>query len=418
MARRLRASRLETRTTRLKLPVRLKPYDFTTLSPGIALGYRRNVGGGTWVLRAADGHGGNWTRRVALADDFEDADGEHVLTFWQAQERTRKLARGSADDAGRPTTVADAVDAYRRDLTARGGDVANATRIRRHLTPSLATKPVGLLSARDLAAWRDGLLAGGKLKRASVLRLFKAFKAALNLSARRDPRIRNEKAWRDGLSGLTNTFATRNAQVLSDAQVHAVIVAAYAENEPFGRYIETAAITGARLSQITRLNVADLQDGTEPRLLLPGSRKGNGRRAVGKRPIPITVPLAAKLKVGAAGRAPDAPLLLRADGRRWQTAEKGDHSRSFAKAAMAAGAVIDGKPVTAYALRHSSIVRALLAGVPARVVAATHDTSVIELERTYSAYITDHADAVARRGLIASPSPPADNVVSMAGRRP
>ena len=47
MARRPRASRLETRTARLKLPARQKPYDFTTLSPGIALGYRRNHAAGT-----------------------------------------------------------------------------------------------------------------------------------------------------------------------------------------------------------------------------------------------------------------------------------------------------------------------------------------------------------------------------------
>ena len=37
--------------------------------------------------------------------------------------------------------------------------------------------------------------------------------------------------------------------------------------------------------------------------------------------------------------------------------------------------------MTAYALRHSSIIRALLAGVPVRVVAVNHDTSVTMLER-------------------------------------
>ena len=81
------------------------------------------------------------------------------------------------------------------------------------------------------------------------------------------------------------------------------------------------------------------------------------------------------------------------------------------QAARAAGVI-----VTAYALRHSSIVRSLLAGVPARVVAAMHDTSIGELEKTYSAYIADHADTIARRGLLAPP-PPADNVVALAGRK-
>jgi len=42
-------------------------------------------------------------------------------------------------------------------------------------------------------------------------------------------------------------------------------------------------------------------------------------------------------------------------------------------------------------LRHTNIVR--LAAVPMRVVAVNHDTSVAPLERTYSRYIGDHADA-------------------------
>ena len=80
-----------------------------------------------------------------------------MLTWWQATEAARKLARGSDDD-GRPVTVKEAVDAFARDLLARDGSVANAGRIHKHLTPTLAAKPVGLLTARELAAWRDGLL--------------------------------------------------------------------------------------------------------------------------------------------------------------------------------------------------------------------------------------------------------------------
>ena len=78
---------------------------------------------------------------------------------------------------------------------------------------------------------------------------------------------------------------------------------------------------------------------------------------------------------------------------RWQRA---DHVRPFAQAAAQAGLA----GVTSIALRHSSIIRALLAGVPIRVVAVSHDTSVAMLERTYSAYILDHSDAVSRRALL------------------
>jgi integrase len=395
MARRPRASRLENRTSRLKLPVRWKPYDFTTIAPGIALGYRRNKDTGVWVVRVADGKGGNWTKRVGLADDHEDADGTHVLTWWQATDKARKLARGS-DDAGRPATVKEAVDAYAHDLRARAGSVANAGRIHKHLTPTLAAKPVGLLSARELAHWRDSLLAGG-MKPVTVVRLCKAAKAALNLAARRDHRITNRNAWRDGLSGISEGFASRNMQRLDDQQVGAIVAAAYTVDRAFGVYVEVAAVTGARLSQIARLTVGDLQNGGQPRLMMPTSRKGRGHKPA-KRPVPITDSLSAKL----ASNRPTAadPLLLRADGRAWQSSQDGDHERLYRQAAARAG--VTG---TIYALRHSSIVRALLANVPVRVVAAVHDTSVVMIERSYSPFIAEFSDALTRPALLDLSSP-------------
>jgi hypothetical protein len=62
------------------------------------------------------------------------------------------------------------------------------------------------------------------------------------------------------------------------------------------------------------------------------------------------------------------------------------------------------------ALRHSSIVRQLLAGVPVRVVAVNHDTSIVMIERTYSRHIGDHADALARVALLDTTVAPAGNV--------
>src|SRR5262245_772587 len=128
MARRPRSARLENRTNRLKLPIRKKPHDFTPISPGIPLAYRRCTGAGRWVVKAADRHGGNWTKVVAIADDHEDADGAHVLSWWQAQDKARALARGNDTDDGRPVTVAEALTDYERDLITRNANTANARR--------------------------------------------------------------------------------------------------------------------------------------------------------------------------------------------------------------------------------------------------------------------------------------------------
>ena len=58
--------------------------------------------------------------------------------------------------------------------------------------------------------------------------------------------------------------------------------------------------------------------------------------------------------------------------------------------------------------------RQLLAGVPVRVVAVNQDTSIPMIERTYSRYIGDHADALARKALLDIGSAPGGNVVSIA----
>ena len=67
--------------------------------------------------------------------------------------------------------------------------------------------------------------------------------------------------------------------------------------------------------------------------------------------------------------------------------------------------------MTPYALRHSSIVRMLLAGTPMRVVAAHHDTSVAMIEKNYSAHISEHADALTRRTLLDLGTPAHSTVV-------
>ena len=125
---------------------------------------------------------------------------------------------------------------------------------------------------------------------------------------------------------------------------------------------------------------------------------GKGRTSI-RRPVPITLALARKLERAVAGRPSDAPLLTRPDGSAWNPNSM-ELVRLFAQVAERLGI-----EQTAYCLRHSSIVRSLIAGTPTRVVAALHDTSTVQLERVYSAFIADHADTVARRGLIDTSTP-------------
>jgi integrase len=409
MARSTRSAKLETRTARLKSAVRKKPY-FVAVAPGVGLGYRRNKTAGSWVVRAADGKGGNWTQAFAVADDFEDANGTDVLSFWQAQDRARVLARGGRDadeDSGKPITVAQMIDRYETDLKARGGEVYNAQRVRVHLPDVLASKTVALLAPREFRHWRDGLIKNG-LAPSTVNRTCAAFQAALELAAAQDPRIRNQSAWRMGLAALPDAEQSRNVIMPEDA-VLSIISAAYTVSREFGLLVEVAAVTGARVSQLARLEVGDLQgDRADPRLMMPSARKGRGRKRIERRPVPIPTNMATVLKQAGAGRPSEAPLLTKPSGELWRHS---DHRHPFERAVTRAG--LDPTEVTIYALRHSSIVRQLLANTPIRVVATLHDTSVVMIERTYSKFITDHSDALSRRALLDTTRPIGENVVRL-----
>src|SRR5205814_3331541 len=168
--------------------------------------------------------------------------------------------------------------------------------------------------------------------------------------------------WEVGLATIPDAEESRNV-ILRDAEVLALIEEARANGKEFGLLVEVAAITGARISQIRRLEVQDLQAGNAPRLMMPASRKGTGAKKVMRRPVPISLDLAARLEAVVEPQAPTAPLLVKPSGEPWK---KSDHSRPFSRVARLAG--LDPREVTLYALRHSTIVRQLPAGAPIRVV--------------------------------------------------
>lgn len=73
---------LETRSARLRLAARPRPYWTPSGKPGLHLGYRRLVKtNGSWILRRYQGQPGEYdTKSFAQADDFSGADNSEVLT--------------------------------------------------------------------------------------------------------------------------------------------------------------------------------------------------------------------------------------------------------------------------------------------------------------------------------------------------
>jgi integrase len=401
MARKVIFSAMESRSARLKLKIRRRPYSGPSLARGISLMYRRNKSSGTWVLKSSDGHGAYWTKGFALADDFEDADGKNVLTFHGAQDQAKKLARGEDGDyRTAPITVDAALTDYKADLISRNANPYNAEWPRLHLTNVLKAKPVALLASKELKDWRNGLLA--TLAPATVNRLCRCLCAALELARQNDDRIKNRQAWEDGLADLPDAQRSRNV-ILPDDKVSEFVSAAYGLDEQFGLLTDVLAVTGARPSQAARLRVDDLHEHpVRPKLMMPKSAKGGGRKRSEKKlqqfSLPITTQLAARLNAAAKGRAGDQPLLLQSDAHPWGSNPGAGYRREVATVVTAIG--LDPAVVTMGCLRHSSIVRVLLQNIPIRLVASLHNTSTAMIEKTYSKYITEHGDDISRRALL------------------
>lgn len=412
MPRKVKDRSLDSREARLKLKPRIMPY-YRSLDQKLALGYRRLKGkAGTWTARHYLGDGKYEWEVLAGADDLSEADGREILNFWQAQDKARaamaarlKVAASAAGDDGQIITVSVALDRYDANLEARGADVGNVARVRNHLTDGLAERPIALLTAHSLETWRNDLLED--MLPASVNRVATSLRAALNLAADGIEGL-NRAAWEIGLRAIPDASEARNV-VITDAEVRRVVGEAAKESPEFALFVEVAAVTGARPSQLGRAQLRDLKADS---LDMPSSRKGRGKKKVTRRQVPIPAALADRLRAAAVGKALDAPLLTRPDGERWK---KSDQTRPFRRTAERAK--LDPKVVTIYALRHSSITRQLKANVPIRVIAALHDTSVAMIEKNYSVAIDKHVDEIVRPALLNfEPQAPADNVAPFTSR--
>jgi integrase len=416
LARKVSFGALESRSARLKLAIRRRPYSGPKLARGILLMYRRNNSNGAWISKVSNSCGGYWTEAIAQADDFNESNGETILTFYEAQDKAKKLARGEDDRAApadtAPLTVDAALADYRADLEARDADPYNADRPRVHLTNGLQAKPVALLTATELKKWRNSLR--GAMAPATVNRLCRCLCAAFEQAAQHDKRIQNRDAWKVGLTDLPNAQVARNV-ILSDDKVREFVAVAYELDDKLGLLADTLAISGARPGQATRLLVEDLRDDpVRPRLMMPKAGKGGGRNRAAKKlerySVPITTELAARLRAAARGQPDDVPLLVQSDGHRWPDNPGVSYHRDVAKVVATIGVDPDA---TLYCLRHSSIVRMLLRNVPVRVTASVHDTSVVMIEKHYSKFITEHSDEISRHALLQHAPPAGANVVKL-----
>jgi len=402
------------------------------VSADVHLGYRKGKRAGRWFVRWRLPDGKYKQEGLGAADDGITADGFETLSFEQAKSKAARHVeqeRHRAREAGKEPipTVRETVDAYvaARKTRAQKQDGARPNDAKGRLTlhvlsNSLADKRLDTVSDEDLAEWRASL--PETLASSTVRRIVNDFRAALNgvspkVLKRLPPAYLNTVKL--GLkTGEAESTAARDGAALPDADIRRIIDAAKAVddaddwNGDLFRMVVVLAATGARFSQVRRLQVGDVQAG-QLRLMIPTSRKGRGQKRATHIGVRVGADVIDTLRPVVAGRRPADPLLERwrhrqerpAHGAKpvWVRDTRGgwktpaEITRPWALIIKQAGLPTDTVP---YALRHSSIVRGLRAALPVRLVAQLHDTSDKMIERHYASAIVNALDDLTAAAVV------------------
>lgn len=395
------------------------------------IGYYKGTKRSSWVARMRLG-AAYIKEKLGYVDDVHDADGISTLSWDQAVAKattwfaSQSLGEAVPDivpetlaaDLAIPT-VREALESYvgMRDAreTARVGRAvkSDAHRLYRNVLNDrrLADTALDALAEKQLRNWRGALT----LKASGCQRLVNDFKAALNDAFLHNRQILPAEFLNIVKFGLRvppsevdeADSAARENQILGDVQVRQIVDAAFEVDESgdLGRLVILLAATGARFSQIRRMCVRDVQ-AAHNRVLIPSSRKGR-RKVASLARVQVGQDVLDALEPIVTGRPPDAPLLehwrhIQTAPAVWKRscrapwASAAELTRPWQRVLTKAG--LSG--VIPYALRHSSVVRGIRVGLPIRLVAALHDTSVAMIERHYARWITEGLDDLAAKAVV------------------
>jgi integrase len=423
VARTIRNAALDTRAARRRLKPSARPY-WQGLEDGVHLGYLRRPGPGAWVARFYAGDQRYEQERIAIADDYADADGVVVLDYRQAQAkaRARLIERAHGGTAG-ITTVRAACEAYLEYLEMHRKTAGDARlRLEAFVYPTLGDVEVTKLTAEQLRSWlmalakaparvrtaprrpqqhrEDGDPDPEKIRRrrSSANRTRTTFFAALNL-AFRDGRVASDKAWRQ-VRPFRGVDAAR-LRYLTVVEAQRLINAADPELRPL---VQAALQTGCRYGELGILRVQDF-NADAGTLAIRTSKSGRPRHVV-------LTEEGAELFTGlAAGRLGGELLLSKADGSAWGKSHQDLRMRAACRRAKIE------PPISIHVLRHTWASLAVMAGVPLMVVAKNlghRDTRMVEMHYGHLApsFVTDEIRKGAPRFGLA-----AGNVLPLSGGR-
>jgi integrase len=323
---------------------------------------------------------------IGHADDVADADGVHVLDFWQAQEKARTKLRELGERDNVPLgryTVRRAIADYIEHLEGRPTQEKTRLRLAAYLPSELADMELEKVTAPDLAAWLRGMIKMPprartaedakqrnyrdvdmrdpdviRRRKSSANRVLNQLRAAFNL-AFKNGKVHSDNAWRR-VSAFKDADAAR-IRYLTLSECQRLINAC----DPELRLLVQAALqTGARYSEVARLTVEDFNPDSST-LLIRQSKSGKSRHVV-------LTDEGAEFFAGLAAGRNGGDFLL---GRAWP-----DGAQDRRMKAACARAKID-PPIGIHQLRHTWASLAVMAGLPLMVVAKNlghADTRMVE----------------------------------------
>ena len=361
MAQNKRNAKLENRTNRLKLPIGGERH-WVSAGKGLSLGYRRTADGyGTWEARQRI-KGKYKYSPLGEADDYKDADGEKVLTYFDATDKARRWA---ADFLKDPTaklreslTVRQAAEHYLAWFKDhRKAFKETYLNVHAHIIPVFGDKLASELKTTEIKAWLNKLAATPARKRAgkgkklafrsapkteaekrarksSANRSLTILKAILN-KAFQDELLADDTAWR-----RVKPFENADEPItrfLTEAECKRLINACDAD---FRQLVKAGVFTGARYTELTTLKAKDvnLDNGS---VFIQPSKSGKGRH------IPLSPDGLDFFKTQCAGKKGGDTVFLKKDGKPWGR----NHHVRFLQAACAAAKITPA--IGFHELRHT-----------------------------------------------------------------
>ena len=363
--------RIDSKTGRDRLKPRREPY-WHKLQRGGYVGYRRADEGGTWVARWRIQYGKQQYESLGPLGEIDSAE-----QFDEAQKRARDWFRSLGVGAKSGYTVKDAIEDYakHRGIKNSSESARDARqRLTKHAVPTLGHVRLTKLTLRQVTDWRDSLVRvsdddeDARKSKDGANRLLAYLKAALNLAYKKDI-IGTDKAWRR-VEAFKNVGAARKV-FLNDAQIKRLF----------------DKTTGGFRDLSRSLLLTGMRPGIEPAHILVEQLDAKAgtlelhKSKTGPRTVYLSNEALAHLKSLAKGKHPKACLHTKDDGTPWGKSHQQRPMKEAVKAAKLPAAT------TLYALRHTYISRALLAGVNAQVVAENCGTSVRMIEEHYAKFL-------------------------------